>query len=156
MLAMESLVDGRDEIAIQYLETLLREQNQPIDWVRKLIIGARDPATGQAHLDRQISQLVASLPEDRSSQVLIDSTFFYLVFGFLDRHFERIFELGVSDREWVDSELPVFWSMTYRLSGFTAHPRFLEVAEAFGMIELWEQRGPPDICEKVSGQWICE
>jgi tetratricopeptide (TPR) repeat protein len=156
VLAMESLVDGRDEIAIQYLETLLREQNQPIDWIRKLIIGARDPATGQAHLDRQISQLVASLPEDISSQVLIDSTYFYLVFGFLDRYFELIFELGVSDREWVDSELPVGWGLLDRRSGFTEHPRFLEVAEAFGMIELWEQRGPPDFCEKVSGQWICE
>ncbi len=153
---MESLKDGRDEIAIQYLETLLREQNQPIDWIRKLIIGARDPATGQAHLDRQISQVVASLPEDRSSQMLIDSTFFYLVLGFLDRYFELIFELGISDREWVDSELPVFFGMMYRRSGFTEHPRFLEVAEALGMIELWEQRGPPDICEKVSGQWICE
>ena len=156
VLAMESLKDGRDEIAIQYLETLLREQNQPIDWIRKLIIGARDPATGQAHLDRQISQVVASLPEDRSSQMLIDSTFFYLVLGFLDRYFELIFELGISDREWVDSELPVFFGMMYRRSGFTEHPRFLEVAEALGMIELWEQRGPPDICEKVSGQWICE
>jgi TolB-like protein/DNA-binding SARP family transcriptional activator len=156
VLAMESLVDGRDEIAIQYLETLLREQNQPIDWVRKLIVGARDPATGQAHLDRQISQLMASLPEDISSQVLIDSTYFYLVFGFLDRYFELIFELGVSDREWVDSELPVGWGLLDRRSGFTEHPRFLEVAEAFGMIELWEQRGPPDFCEKVSGQWICE
>ncbi|MBW2716692.1 MAG: hypothetical protein JRD03_11475, partial [Deltaproteobacteria bacterium] len=83
-IAMESLVDGRDEIAIHYLETLLREQNQPIDWIQKLIIGARDPATGQAHLDRQISQLMASLPEDQSSQVLIDTMHFYLVFGFLD------------------------------------------------------------------------
>jgi TolB-like protein/DNA-binding SARP family transcriptional activator len=156
LLAMESLKDGRDEIAIQYLETLLREQNQPIDWVRKLIIGARDPATGQAHLDRQISQLVASLPEDRSSQVLVDSTHFYLVFGFLDRYFELIYELGVSDLGWLDSELSVSVGMMYRGSGFTAHPRFLEVAEAFGMIELWEQRGPPDFCEKVSGQWICE
>jgi TolB-like protein/Flp pilus assembly protein TadD len=155
-LAMESLKDGRDEIAIQYLETLLREQNQPIDWIRKLIVGARDPETGQAHLDRQISQVVASLPEDRSSQMLIDSTYFYLVFGFLDRYFELIFELGVSDREWVDSELPVGWGLLDRRSGFTEHPRFLEVAEAFGMIELWEQRGPPDFCEKVSGQWICE
>jgi len=155
-IAMESLVDGRDEIAIHYLETLLREQNQPIDWIQKLIIGARDPATGQAHLDRQISQLMASLPEDQSSQVLIDTMHFYLVFGFLDRYFELIFELGISDREWVDSELPVGWGLIYRQSGFTAHPRFLEVAEAFGMIELWEQRGPPDFCEKVSGQWICE
>jgi len=155
-LPWKAWCDGRDEIAIRYLETLLRDQNQPIDWIRKLIIGARDPATGQAHLDRQISQLVASVSEDRSSQVLIDSTFFYLVFGFLDRYFELIFELGVSDREWVDSELPVAFGMTDRRSGFTEHPRFLEVAEAFGMIEFWEQRGPPDFCEKASGQWICE
>jgi TolB-like protein/Flp pilus assembly protein TadD len=155
-LGMESLMDGRDEIAIQYFETLLREENRSIDWVRKLIIGARDPETGQAHLDREISQLVASLPEDQSAQMLIETTYFYMVFGFLDRYFERIFALGVSDLEWVDSELPVVSGMMHRRSGFTAHPRFLEVAEAFGMIELWEQRGPPDFCEKVSGQWICE
>jgi hypothetical protein len=156
ILALESLKDGRDEAAIQYLEDRLREQNQPIDWVRNLIIGASDPATGQAHLDHQVSQVVASLPEDRSSQMRINSTFFYLVFGFLDRYFELIFELGVSDRVWVDSELPVMFGMINRESGFTTHPRFLELAEAFGMIELWEFRGPPDFCEKVSGQWICE
>jgi len=43
-----------------------------------------------------------------------------------------------------------------RRSGFTAHPKFLEIAEAWAIIKIWEKRGPPDFCEKVSGQWVCE
>jgi hypothetical protein len=40
--------------------------------------------------------------------------------------------------------------------GFTAHPKYLEVAEASSFIELWEQRGPPNFCNKESGHWVCE
>jgi hypothetical protein len=43
-----------------------------------------------------------------------------------------------------------------RRLGFTAHPKYLEVAEATGIMDVWEQRGPPDFCEKVDGQWVCE
>jgi hypothetical protein len=44
----------------------------------------------------------------------------------------------------------------YRRLGFTAHPKYLEVAKSLGFIELWEQRGPPDYCNKVDSQWVCE
>jgi hypothetical protein len=23
-------------------------------------------------------------------------------------------------------------------------------------VELWDQRGPPDMCEKLDGQWVCK
>ena len=39
--------------------------------------------------------------------------------------------------------------------GFTAHPGYLELAEALGLVTLWEQRGPPDFCEKQNGVWTC-
>jgi hypothetical protein len=41
-------------------------------------------------------------------------------------------------------------------SGFTADPRYLEIVKAMGLIDLWEQRGAPDFCEKLDGQWVCE
>ena len=41
-------------------------------------------------------------------------------------------------------------------SGLTAHPRLLDVAEGMGYLDLWDQRGPPDFCEKVDDQWVCE
>ena len=45
-----------------------------------------------------------------------------------------------------------------RQSGFTVQPGYLEAAEkfAYGVVSLWEQRGPPDHCEKLDGQWACE
>jgi hypothetical protein len=41
-------------------------------------------------------------------------------------------------------------------SGLTADPRYLEIVKAMGLIDLWEQRGAPDFCEKLDGQWVCE
>ena len=80
----------------------------------------------------------------------------YSSFGFVDRHIERLVELGISAQEWCDAEPPIYWSTTDRQSGFTAHPRYPEVAEALGLVDIWEQRGAPDHCEKLDGQWVCE
>jgi len=77
-------------------------------------------------------------------------------FGFLDRYFEAIFEIGFSDTEWTLVDTLVHQGTTNRSSGFTAHPRYLEVAEAYGLFELWDERGAPDHCEKLDGQWVCE
>ena len=60
------------------------------------------------------------------------------------------------DSVWADIETPVADGTMYRRLGFTAHPKYLEVAESFGFVEVWEQRGPPDFCEKLKGDWVCE
>ena len=80
----------------------------------------------------------------------------YLLFGFLDRYLEPILDLDLSDSIWTDADVPIFVGAVYRQSGFTAHPKYLEVAELIGIIDVWEQRGPPDFCEKAGGEWICE
>ena len=46
--------------------------------------------------------------------------------------------------------------MAFGREGYTSHPMYLEVAERLGLIDIWEQRGPPDFCEKVGGKWVCE
>ena len=117
---------------------------------------ARDPSTGQAHLDRRIPQIVASMPEEDAFNMQDNLTNWYLLFGFLDRYFELIFDLDLTDSTWTDADTPVWRGTLYRRLGFTAHPKYLEVAEAIGMIDVWEQRGPPDFCEKVDGEWVCE
>ena len=43
-----------------------------------------------------------------------------------------------------------------RRLGFTAHPGYLEIAEIMGFFHIWEQRGPPDFCDEVGGEWVCE
>jgi hypothetical protein len=124
--------------------------------VRELVTGARDPKTGRAFLDQLIPQVVASLPEEYAFEANLGFHQFYLTFGFLDRYFEIIFSFDPRASEWSDAENLIFVGTIFRTSGFTAHPRYLELAEVFGLFDLWEQRGPPDFCEKVSGQWRCE
>ena len=118
--------------------------------------GARDPATGQAYLDRRIPQIVASLPEEDAYSLQLVLTKWYLFFGFLDRYFELILATDLSKPTWTDSEELIHSGTMYRRLGFTAHPKYLEVVESLDFIELWERRWPPDICEKVDGQWVCE
>ncbi len=143
------LLEGQDEIAIDHLESFWRKVGQPAEWVRELVVGARDPETGQAHLDRLLPQL-------ELGRAGFNGEFYYLAFKFLDRFFEILFEFGLTGVEWSPAERLVFNATILRQSGFTAHPSYLELAEADGLFELWDERGAPDHCEKLDGQWACE
>ena len=144
------------ELSIEYIEAHLRERGLPHGWVRSLHVGASDPATGQAHLDRRIPEIMESVPGERAyeMQLFLDGS--YLTYGFLDRYFELIIEYESSSPFWGDAITLISNGIFDRDSGFTAHSRFLEVAEGMGFVELWETRGPPDFCGKTSGEWVCE
>ena len=151
----------QDEQAIAHFEAELQQNsNRDTSWVRKLVTNARDPATGQAYLDRHIPEITAAMPED--AMFGIDEPQrtlhgFYLYFGFLDRYFELLLENDPNDSRWSEADFYLFDGVSdTRRTGFTAHPKFLEVAETMGIIKIWEKRGPPDFCDKVGGQWVCE
>jgi len=151
-----NLLEKQDDIAIAHFEAYLEHVGLPSNWVRELVTGARDSATGQAYLDRRIPQIVASTPEENALNMQNNLATWYLHFGFLDRYFEPILDLDLSASAWTYADEPVYKGTVSRRSGFTAHPEYLEVAESIGIIDVWEQRGPPDFCEKVGGQWVCE
>jgi tetratricopeptide (TPR) repeat protein len=151
-----ALLDQRDEDGIAHFETFLDGVGRSSTWVRDLVTHARNPESGQAYLDQHIPQIVASMPEEEASNTRYQLSQFYLNFGFLDRYFELIFASEPSGSGWSSEMMLVYDGLTSPRSGFIAHPRFLEVAEATGLIHLWEKRGPPDFCEKLDGQWICE
>ncbi len=98
------------------------------------------------------------MPEGRSYEMRGILTRLYLTLGYLDRYYELLDEFGGTSSGWSDSEVFVYAGTIKRPSGFTAHPSYLEVAEKYlyGAVSLWEQRGAPDHCEKLDGQWICE
>ena len=97
------------------------------------------------------------MPEEEASEWQRDLTNkWYLYLGFLDRHFELIFDVDLTDSIWTDADPLVYGGTVLRRFGFTAHPKYLEVVESMGIIDIWEQRGPPDFCEKVRGEWVCE
>lgn len=151
------LVLGRDEVAIGYYEADLRQAGvSDTAWVRELVTASRKPATGQAYLSRRIPQIVASLPQEIAGDWQFTLDMWYLLFGFLDKYYEKIFAAGPSGGSWTDADVDVWLGTIFRRVGFTAHPRYLEVAENLGMFEVWEQRGAPDFCDKVDDNWVCE
>ncbi|MFQ6006224.1 MAG: winged helix-turn-helix domain-containing tetratricopeptide repeat protein [Woeseia sp.] len=143
-----SLVEKRDETAIAQFEAYVRQDSSDSGWVRDLITNARHPVSGQAYLDDRIPQIVASMSEEGLTSL-------YLFFGFLDRHFELILATEPSDSTWHLAGIHLWRGNVFRRTGFTAHPKYLDLVNSLGIIESWEQRGPPDFCEKVSGEWVC-
>jgi len=155
MIGIVNLVERRDDIAIAHIEAHMRQNGLPNIWVRDLVAGARDPVSGQKHLDRRIPQIVASMPEEYAYAMRRALKGWYLIFGYLDRYFE-IIDLELTNSSWTDADVFVTDGTIFRRLGFTAHPKYVQVAEALNIVELWEHRGPPDFCEQVDGQWICE
>ncbi len=155
-LGIMHLVEKQDDIAIAHFEAAMEQNGLPSNWIRELVTGARDPATGQAYLDRRIPEIIASMPEEEAYGWQLRLTEWYLYLRFLDRYFEVILDFDLTDSTWTDAENPVYTGTMFRQLGFTAHPKYLEVVESMGIMDVWEQRGPPDFCEKVGGQWVCE
>ena len=131
-----NLVEMRDEIAVAHFESFLQRYYDDSSWVRQLMTGARDPASGQAYLDRRIPPIVASMPEEEQHDWQLTLNRWYLFFGFLDRYFEFIFATDLSNATWTDSEVLIHDGTMYRRLGFTAHPKYLEVVAALGFVEL--------------------
>jgi tetratricopeptide (TPR) repeat protein len=155
-ISVANLVDNRDDIGIAYYEAWLQDYGfSDSTWVRELVTGARDPETGLAYLDRRIPQIVASAPAEDASEMQDFLGSLYLELGYLDRYFEDLFSIAL-DSGWGDAANGIWFGTIFRRTGFTAHPKYLEAAEANGFVELWEQRGPPDFCNKESGQWVCK
>jgi len=155
-IGIANSLEKRDDITIGLTEAWLQENGYPdSSWVRELVTGGRDPATGQAYLDRRIPQIVASVRAEHASELQGILANWYLYFAYLDRYFEIIFDIAL-DSTWDDALGPVWLGTVLRPTGFTAHPKYLDVAEYTGLIELWEQRGAPDFCDKVDDQWVCE
>jgi TolB-like protein len=143
------LVEKRYESAIPQIEAYIRHKDSDSSWVRELVTGAGDPATGQAYLDHPNPQIIASMSDG-------ELTSLYLFFGFLDRHFERILETKPSDATWHLAGIHIWRGNIFRRTGFTAHPKYIELVKSLGIDTVWEQRGPPDFCEKVNDNWVCE
>ena len=151
-----SMAAKQYDIAVTHYETALEQLGLAGDWVGDLVIGARDAATGQAYLDSRIPEIIASMPEEAKYNMRGNLILWYLLFGFQDRHFELIFDLDPIDSGWTDADVPLHDGSVFRRLGFMAHPKYLDVVASIGIVDLWEQRGPPDFCEKVDGNWICE
>ena len=145
------LIRRRDATAIAYFEADVGGDGGDTAWIRDLVTATRE--SGQAALDERIAAVLAVTPEADVAATRFKLNCLYLLFGYLDRYFEIILdgEGGPPPK----LEYYVAWGVRYRQWGFTAHPRYPEVARLMGFTDAWEQRGPPDYCEAVSVKWVC-
>ena len=151
------LAVGRDENAIAHYEAMLaRTGLSDTSWVRELVAAARDPDRGKAYLDSRIPQIIASLPEEVASYWQDSLDYWYLSLGLVDYQYEKILALEPNDEIWTRANIYVWAGTVFRRVGFAADPRYIEVVKKLGIVDLWEQRGPPDFCAKSDGEWVCE
>jgi hypothetical protein len=107
-------------------------------------------------VSRRINEILANIPGNQRPFWQSILEWQYLQLGFLDRFYETIFAHGPNSESQTDADVSYWGGMILGKSEFTSHPRFLEVAGLLGITEIWDQRGPPDFCEKQNEEWICE
>ena len=74
--------------------------------------------------------------------------------GRLDKYMDELIPVDM-DMAFSSADNLIYLAMAFPEVGFTAHSRFLEVATKIDMIKLWDQYGPPDMCSKDTGEWVC-
>jgi hypothetical protein len=151
-----AVVDGRDVEATAHLRASMEPIGLPSDTIRQFIVGGRDPDTGAAYLDEHIPMMMDLVPQEFQNQIRRNLINYYGFFAHYDRQFEIILESDINDSTWTAADDMIFMGNIFRFGGFTAHPKYLEVVKLMGIVELWEQRGPPDFCRKAGGEWVCE
>lgn len=156
ILGFVYLGEKQYELSNTYFEAHYQKIGLPTDWLEGLYTGASDSKSGRAFLDQLLPQVVASAPEKSRVSVQLEMDFLYLKFGYLDRYFELIHK-RLSDELEQSGVYTLIWVGTANQdSGFTSDPEYLEIAKETGVIALWEKRGPPDFCNKVDNQWVCD
>jgi hypothetical protein len=80
----------------------------------------------------------------------------YLYFGYLDRYYELVLATDPVDTTWHDAGGHLWRAAIFKRLGSTANAKYVELARLMGVFDVWEQRGPPDFCDKIGGYWICQ
>ena len=150
-----NLAFGRDDVAIASLQQTLTEGKAPTSWVPDLVSIGRQSGSGEAYLDQRIPEILETIPEDFDFDVGVELETWYLYFGYVDRYYDMLMGLAPSPRTWGNVGDYLASGIAYPHLGFTRDPQYLQIAEAIGLIDVWEHRGAPDHCNKIDSVWQC-
>ena len=157
-IIVDHLLHGEDNEAIELMEKSFSEFGFDLfgldaDSSRAFVEGARNPDTGKQFLREAVATMVADATDFFGAT---EPYIWYLAFGYLDAFYDVVMEMNDIDSSWANSQNIEYSGRYFKLSGFAADPRFIEIYQRWGMLDLWEERGPPDDCSKVDGNWLCE
>jgi len=126
----------------------------PADF-RSFVENASDPDTGRdflvEYVNDEVSNATNFLEQTSPRQWL-------LYFGYINDYWDAIDELDPppGSTAWSNAETLEHLGKIYHRTGFARHPRYLEYQQKYRTTDLWDQRGAPDICSKVDGEWVCD
>lgn len=155
---IDHLLHAEDEEAIDLMQKLYRDygfQMYGLDSGRfpAFVKAARNPETGKQYL----RDAVAAMVENANSYGEATAAHtWYLAFGALDDFYDVIYEMNDIDTAWTNSDYLEHTGRAFKTSGYTAHHRFTPLRNKWGMLDLWDERGAPDDCNKVDGNWVCK
>jgi TolB-like protein len=155
---IDHFLQAEDEMAIEFIESLYRDFALAVfglepGSVRAFVENARNPTTGRQYLRETVTAIV------KKSDYLgatINAYTLYLAFGDLDAYYDVIYEMTDVDTAWTNSDNLELTGRVFKVSGYSVDSRFGPLRNKWGMLDLWDERGPPDDCEKVDGNWLCE
>jgi len=134
---------GRYEEAIAAGEASINRAGQDRGYVRPFVEALADPG--------KKPQALAALRQTEENET---GGFYpvleYTLLGEMDDAY-RVAELGRQDN--VLFILATAWEPT--LGALRRDPRFVPMMERLGITKYWDERGAPDLCDKVNGEWKC-
>ena len=143
--AVGAILAGEDDLAAEYMSRVGWHSEAYIDNFPTLLETARAPGGGK--------KLLGELKT--SNRDYFDYGFLFVPLGMTDEAYEYFERLDAFHPAQTNAEYPIEDSTILTGSGFTAHPRYVEMATAYGLASVWDRRGPPDHCDKIDGNWSC-
>ena len=121
--------------------------------LQTIIDGLSNLESRKEFVDQWIAELTADPLAAGDPVRAADAGVWYLAFGYVEDAM-RLLKDGRANAKttWFNETVIEFNGLVYPATEFTRHPDF--VTE--DLIELWDERGAPDICSKDSGEWVCE
>lgn len=140
---VDLLSQGDGDSVIQLFETIGRIHGEDYSAIRTLV----EAEFNGEELD---PELAARFELGLDIRALFD-----LGRGRLDKFMDDLVALDMNSALSV-SDILIYTMMTFPETDITTHPRFMEVAIKMEMVDLWERYGPPDMCSKETGEWVCQ
>ena len=143
--AIAAIMAGEDQLATEYISRIGWHSETYIQGFPMLIEAVRKTGGGY----KLLSELGAS------NRDYFDFGFLFVPLGMIDEAYEYFERLGALQPAQTNAEYAIEDSTILIGSGFTSHPRYVEMATAYGLASVWDRRGAPDHCEKIDGNWSC-
>jgi TolB-like protein len=140
---------GDVDEAVRHIVEDLRFRGQPTEDITRIIETIiQDRPSG--------ADLRAMLIKDNDWREGANHWMLFSLFGYTDELFETLVDVGAHGKAQNEAEALLSDLTVFRPSGYMSDPRYVEIAEAYGMADAWRKRGAPDHCQPDGNSWVCK